>query len=618
MRLSSTSTYFRVTVALFVVLLSALMLVERPVKLEKRIAERREVQGKDAPTHWLVPVWLWRGLAANTALAALLVALTPLARRRPFAGEAPVPPPSAPFSRREKMLLAASVILLAASTAPRLGQSLWGDEEYCMKAYIAPEVVRTEAGGVELKPRSWQDTIWDYQRPTNHIGFTVLARLCHDSFFTPGTGRTDPWFSETLMRLPSFLAGLAAILTLVWGCRVWGLRQGICWIALGFAGHAWLVRFGCDARGYGMVVMLVPVLLGTLGRAAQTGRWRWWLGFAFTQFYLLWIHPGVFHIIVAANLLALVLVWRHPPGYRLALGARWLVAGVVAAMLVIGVMAPCLPPFLNFMRQNVLQGQLDLAWFLDAAASLHAGVLWRPFDANNPLALSLRDMPFAAVWLTLGGALAVWGGWRLWQSPERRPLLVFLAAGPGLLIAHLIVGNTRPYHWYLIPVLPNLFILWAAAWPSESAKLRLTLCALLLVNLAGVHTLALPTVRLLTKLPIESCRESAAATRAITNPRHPDYGSDTLTASPGMMTEAYDPAVVRFQSAEELRALMERARREKKPFFINFGHRALMSAAHPAIFELIDDPALFERVRIFPGQFISTTREVYRLRDVQD
>lgn len=621
MRSLTTSTYFRITAALFVVLLTTLMLVDRPIKIEKRIVERREVQGKDAPTHWLVPVWLWRGLAMNTALAAVLVALTPLARRPAFPNRV-VLPKSKPFSNREKILLTASVVILAASTAPRLGQSLWGDEEYCMKTYIAPEATQQPDGSVTLSPCSWMTTFWDYKRPTNHIGFVVVARLFHDAFFTPGTGPTDPWFSETLIRLPSFLAGLAAIFTLVWSCRVWGLRSGIAWIALGYAGHAWLVRFGCDARGYGFIVMLVPLLLGTLGRASQTGLWRWWLGFAFTQFYMLWTFPGVFHIVLAANLLALALLYHHPSGNRLPQSARWLAAGLISSMLVIGLMAPCLPPFIDFLKANPLKGDLDVGWWRDTATSLFCGAVWHPFEAGNPLASSINREPLppllSATWIALGGLTALLGAWQLWKASEQRPLLIFLFAGPLLLIVHLLIGHTRPYQWYLIPVLPNLLILWAAAWPTLKSRLRLPQTALVLTTLAGVHILALPTARLLTRFPIEACRETTALTRPILNPRHPGYGKDSITASPGMTTEAYDPAVIRLTSPEHLRSLIDRARSEKKPLFLNFGYRALLEPAQPDLFALINAPTLFEPVKTFPGQFLSTTREVHRLLPAQD
>ncbi len=109
-----------------------------------------------------------------------------------------------------------------------------------------------------------------------------------------------------------------------------------------------------------------------------------------------------------------------------------------------------------------------------------------------------------------------------------------------------------------------------------------------------------------------------ALTRPILNPRHPGYGTDTLTASPGMATEAYDPAVIRLTSPEHLRSLIDRARAEKKPLFINFGYRALLQPAHTSLFALIDDPSLFEPVKTFPGQFVSTTREVHRLLPAQD
>ncbi len=623
MRALVSSPYFRLTGLLFLALLTTLILVERPVKIEKRIIERRQTQGKDAPTHWLAPVWLWRGLALNTGLAALLVALTPLA------GRALRSTPTAavrdePFSPREKMLLGAALLILAASTAPRLGHSLWGDEEYSMKAYIAPAAEQQADGSWKFERRPWMTTLWDYDRPTNHIGYTVLARLFHDAGFRPGEGATDPWFSETLMRLPSFLAGLGAILTLVWCCRVWGLRRGVAWIALGYAGHAWLVRFGCDARGYGLVVMLLPLLLGSLGRALQTGLWRWWLLFALAQFYLLWTHPGAVHFPAALNAAALWLILRAPRQDRLAMTGRWLAASLLSAMLVIGLMAPCLPPFLAFLKENRLPGALNWPWFQDSAAALFAGALWHPWDKSNPLCASLLTgplpVPLAAAWITLGAAVALLGVWNLARDPARRPLLVYLLGGPLLLLAHLIVGGTRPYQWYLIPMLPNLFLLWAAAWnsPAASSQRRPWLAAPVLAALAGVHLLALPTARFLTRFPIEACRDSVALTRSITNPCHPGYGREALTASPGMSTEAYDPAVIRFSTAAELQALIHQARAAEKPLFLNFGFRRLLQDAHPEIFTLIDNPALFESVQTFHGQFLSTTREVWRLRPAQD
>lgn len=619
------SNYFRLSALLFLALLTTLLSVQRPVKMEMRILERQQTLGKTAPTHWLVPVWLWRGLAVNTGLAALLVALTPLAARPVRSSLSHQAARGEPFTRREKLVIGSSILLLAASTAPRLGHSLWGDEEYAMKTYIAPILKQQDDGTWTFETRPWLTTLWEYARPTNHIGFTVPARLCHDLFFRPSGGPTDPWFSESLMRLPSFLAGLAAILTIVWCCRVWGWRRSAAWIALAYAGHAWLVRFGCDGRGYGIVVMLLPLLLGSLGRATQTGLWRWWLLFAFTQFYLIWTYPGAVHFPVAINLTALWLLWRGVKKDRLTQSARWLAASLLSAMLVIGLMAPCLPPFLAFMKHNQLQGSLDLAWFQNAAAYLFCGAPWHAWDTANPLCANLARGPlpaaWAAAWIGLGAGFAALGAWNLARDADRRPLLVFLLGGPLLLLAHIILGGTRPYHWYLIPALPNLFLLWAAAWHGTSTAKgvrRALPFTLGLLTIAGVHVLALPTARLLTRHPIEACRESVALTRAVTNPRHPDFNRDVITASPGMNTEAYDPAGIRFSTADELRSLIDRARHEGKPLYLNFGFRSLLQSAQPDIFALIDDPALFEPVQILPGQFITATREVIRSLPAQD
>lgn len=614
--------YFRLTAALFVTLVVLLLAVERPVKMERRIAERAATLGKDAPTHWLIPVWLWRGLAVNTGLAALLVALTPLAAR-------PLPPrnsssaPTHALSRRDRWILAAASTLFLASTLPRLDHSLWGDEEYSMKTYIAAQPVQGEDGTWKMETRPWSTTFWDYTRPTNHVGYTVIARLFHEALFRPDPDPAPdaPWFSERAIRLPVLLAGLGALFSLVWCCRVWGFGAGAAWVALGYVGHAWLVRFGADARGYGFVLFLTPLLLGALGRALQTGRWRWWLGFGFIQFYLVWTHLGVVHMLMALNLAAVWLLFRLPRAERLVQSSRWAVASIASVMLGLGLLAPILPRFLGFMKKNVLEGTIDRTWLADMAGYLYCGTPWVDWDASNPLCFSLSQEAVpawvAAAFMLLACALLVWGSWQLWRVPARRPLVIFLVGGPALMLAQLFIGNTRPYHWYLIPFLPNLFLLLAAAWPSAASKPSVTtrlIPILLLLTFTGIHLLGFECSRALTRHPIEPCRESVALTRTVTHPAHPDYGKEAITASPGMTTEAYDPAVIRFDSADQLRDLMAQAKREKRPLFLNFGFRRLLSSAQPEIFAMIDDPNLFEPVAVLQGQFVASTREVFRLR----
>jgi hypothetical protein len=290
-------------------------------------------------------------------------------------------------------------------------------------------------------------------------------------------------------------------------------------------------------------------------------------------------------------------------------------------MLGLALMAPILPRFLGFMKKNVLEGSIDRTWLADMAGYLSCGAPWVDWDAKNPLCFSLSHgitPPWvAAAFILLAGALLVVGSWQLWCRPDRRPLLVFLIGGPALMLAQLFFSNTRPYHWYLIPFLPNLFLLLTAAWqtsPTQPAWSRRLVPALLLLTFFGIHLLGFETGRALTRFPIEACRESVALTRQVTNPAHPDYGKEAITASPGMTTEAYDPAVVRFQRAEDLQRLIDQARSENRPLYLNFGFKEFLNSAQPEVFALINDPTLFEPVATLHGQFVASSREVLRLR----
>ncbi len=390
-------------------------------------------------------------------------------------------------------------------------------------------------------------------------------------------------------------------------------------MALGYAGHAWLVRFGVDARGYGFVMLLVLLLTGILGRALQTGRWRWWLLYGFAQFYLLWTHMGTFYVPLTMNLAALCLIWQDTikVDRRVQL-IRWLVVNLVTTLLVIGIMTPMLIPFLSFMKHHVLAGSLDQGWITDAAAYMVCGAPWQEWSTANPFstALSTEGLPVVldVTLMTFAWALAALGLWSLWQQRERRGLLIFLVGGPALIMLHLVVSHTRPYHWYLIPFLPALLFLWAAALSFLWQRQRSVALVLTILLVAGIHAMAWPQSRLLSAHPIEANRDSVASTRKITNPRHPEYGRAEITASCIMTAGLYDPASQPFKTVAELQQLMKKADAEHKPLFVNFGFRDLYLSEKPDLLAMFDDRNLFEPVADFPGLFFSCTREVIRYK----
>lgn len=611
--------YFIITAALFLGLLTTFCLVDRPEKA-LREADRRQAEGRSTPMKYMAPAWLWRGLRADLVVAGVLLALTPLAVRRfsPTRTDRPAQS-AAPLHTAEWVGLAAAVAIFASSGVPRLGHSLWGDEEYASGKFIADQVDVAEDGTVSISPTPWIETLWNYWRPTNHMGFTVVARLCHDTFFQRPTGPTAPFLSETLIRLPSLLAGIASIFLLVWACRVWDWRRAAVPVALAYAGHAWLVRFGVDARGYGFVLMLVPLLIGILGRALQTGLWRWWVPFGLVQFYLLWTYLGNSHLLLSVNLAALWIIWRKEaaPDRGIQL-TRWFAANMLTVLLAVGIMAPMLIPFLNFMKAHNLAGALNGVWLLDAATYITSGAPWYAWSQTNPLctAISRDGLPLGidVAMLVIVAALAGTGVWAIARNQEQQGLLMFLVGGPLLVIGHLVLSNTKPYHWYLIPFLPALLILWAAGLNHLWQQRRTAALVLSAFLILSVHALGWQQVRLLVAHPIEANRESVALTRTVTNPRHPDYGKEALTAYCVMTAGSYDPASIRFKTADELKLIIERARRENRPLFVNYGFRELYKGELPDILAMFDDRTLFEPVATLPGLFFSTTREVIRLR----
>lgn len=623
--------YFRITASVLLALVAVFLSVERPVKTEKRIAGRIAA-GKMVPVTWYVGPWLWKGLIVDIGLAALLVAATPFAARKLSGGWKDEPPQSRPFAKWEKPLLAFIVVIAAVQNAPRLGHSLWGDEEYTVRRLIADEVERDADGKLVFGKQSWLTTFWSFRKPTNHIGYTVVARAVHDTFFKQGTGPTDPWFSETLIRLPVYIAGLLSIVALVWACRVWGFGNGAVLLAFGYIMHPWFVRFGVDARGYGFVLMYLPLMLALLGRALQTGRWSFWLLLGLAQFHAFWTYFGLIYFLVTFHLAAVLMMWTArgwSKDDRTVMFTRWFVANLMSVMLIVGIEAPCLPQFFEFMSQKVLAGEMDKAWFVDAIAYVISGVPWYPWDVANPLCNAWTHPQNGSFALFVGapglivtvGAAFVVGTREFWRGGRRRWLLLVIFGAPLLMLVHQAHSHIRPYHWYLIPYFPGFCIVAAAFFarllPLDDLKAinrhlwHGSTAALILVS---IRVATAQERRLLTQHPIEPCYESVALTREVTNPHHPDYDKDVITVAFAFTAEVYDPGTIKIANGDDLRAQMGRADKEGKRLFVNFGQKAWAVAYFPDIVALVDDSQQFEHLATLPGLFLASTREVYRYK----
>jgi hypothetical protein len=593
-------------------------------ELEKRIIERKQNGEVVAPEAY-VPVWLYKGLKANLAIAGALLLASPWLGRRRRDGMHFLPAPARTRVKRWEIVLCVALMGLAAwHNAPRLFQSMWGDEEFNASRFMLDYAERNETGTLEIKERPWSTTLWNMRKPTNHLGYSFFARLTHEAFFEKKTGPADPWFSEALLRTPVFIAGLLLMPAFLWALRVWGLRPW--WGLLLLLLHPWYTRFGVEGRGYGFIMLSATLMLGVLGRALQTGRWRWWLLFGVLGFILPWCNFQGIYPVAALNLTAcLCLLSRKlegPP--RRLLTSRWLVANMMMLVLIVGYLAPCWPQLQEFMAKKEIAGSLDLRFWMDGPCAWFYGQPWQPWDEpNNPLRyamqLSMQTLP-ALHWLglVLFELLIVAGVVQLARKTEHRALLAFTLGAPALMLLHMAVSHNRPYDWYFTTFVPGLFLMAAAGATFVIERFaKPVVPGLLLVVIAGCYAFLTRVPRsLLRDHPLESSRESVALYRQVTNPRHPDIDKDVLSGALGMYTEGYDPALYRCSNEQELRELMALADRTGKPLFLNMGYyRYLrdMSGLRPAC-ELVENPALFEHVETFPGLLHSTTREVFRYK----
>ncbi len=603
-----------------------LYLAAGPKPWEKGIGPRLETGKSVGIREYIVSGEYWAA-AINLALSLLLLGAGRwLLAPAPAACSAPLTPSKSPSkegpsARIVSMALAAAVALSAWINAPLLTQSLWGDEEFTMRKHIVGEVARDPSTGeLALEDLSWQTTLWLYKNPNNHIFFTILSRLSH-SLVPKITAPDRPYFSEFALRLPAYLAGIAA----VWACGYFlcslGHRRAALLAPFLLAVHPWFIRYSAQARGYSLVLLFQLICLILLVRCLQSGRWKWWMLYAWAQFLLFYTNPATLYFILTLNAAALLLILTTGRAF---LVRRWIVAGVTSAMAVIQMMAPCLLPFQAWLQRPRAQGAPGLSWIRDTLGYLATGIPWSPWEQNNPLAHSLFGMAhghsafmgFLALLAMVALLLGVWHLAR--RAPWRWLLLPLLLPAPLTVLHNTLAGNLL-YHWYLIGSVPAVVMLWAlgAEFSSRAARDPSTRSqAFLGVGLTlGIlfFTITRQQRRIERTKPVEPNRESVLLTREIINPFDPRI-DDVMTVGFHMFTIGYDPALRRVRTFPEFTGVLREADDAGKPLHVNLAQPGMARIHFPEIMATLENSQYFTWVETLHGLHDPCTRYVYRYR----
>lgn len=618
-----------VAFALLVVVLAGCVwyLIEARKPWDSRIVAKIE-EGRRLGFADHVAVGLWWGTLANAVLALGLAATVPLwltQGRLPH----PPPPPARPMDpwRFHLPVLAAMAVSVLLGV-PRLTLSLWGDEEHALRQNILGEWAHAPDGERETFHRlSWRHNLWMYEGPNNHFLFTLQARLLHDlRAFTAPPGALP--YDEALLRLPAFVAGVAAIGALAAMMRHFGFGLGGLVSAWFLALHPWHLKYATEARGYSLVLFFAPLGLVFLSKALREGLWKWWVLHALCQFLLIYSYPGALFLPIAQNLCAVgaLLFLQRDRAVRTQLLIRWLVSGVCAAMVAIQLLAPAVPQLLAYLARDRARGDLGWDWALNFTGHLVGGMAWIPWDPANPLCESIRGLAVTAPWkfwllgalvpLVLG--LGVWSWMRRGGVTALLGVALLTAAPLGFLQAKLS-GNLL-YVWYLIYALPAAAAFIGAAfdrprptkrpWLPRSGPASV-LAALVFLFAYGVATSG--QRGLLRTRPIEPQRESVLATRPSLDPNDP-RNLHVLTAEIVFTVPTYDPRAVPVKDVDTLESLMRQADIEGRPLFVNFGGEGWARHVFPEVVARVQDPGRFERTARLYGLDAQNTRLVYRYR----
>jgi hypothetical protein len=497
----------------------------------------------------------------------------------------------------------------AAVRVPRLDLSLYNDEAHAFRAHLSGEIPAAHLGKPEkFRALSWWSTLFENRVGNNSLPFSLVTRTSYGAWRSL-TGAPAGQVNETALRLPVLICGVLGIGALAWlGLRLGGPVPALL-VACFAAFHPWHMRYSVEARCYGLLILMIPLLFLALESAMGSGRWRHWLLFGGLLGITVTVWLGSAHFFVALYLTLAALAFT--PALRDRRAALLMPAGVAGVFALGLYLMINLPLYVQLSK--VLQDPgffksphpFPLDWFQDVAGFLGFGIPGLAVDPAHSAQPSVGPA-FATPWgLVYGAGIVVWvtglsaGGRRVFRQGGTGLLLAGTLAGGALLTwAYCSAKGILFLKWYPLFLLPGLLLLLALGLQDLIRTRSRAWWALALLPLAAswVPGLAYYTGHGRENLrgAVELARE-AAYPLSLTNPHRTLYGV-TWSESP-----VYDPAAVTLKNAGTLQDLIHQAQQSGQPLFVAHGHTPDAEIASGDVLALLRDATLFRPVALLPG-----------------
>jgi hypothetical protein len=612
----------RVLVAVLVLLGAHLALGDNPWSEDvwNRLGDVVQV-----PPRLAMPFVWFASLGNLLLVAAALLTLRYWCRFEP-APERPELAAGAPAGRAFRVAVLGSMLVCVLLAAPRMSHGLWGDESYAAVNSIVGKYDRNSEGEIRYARTKWRDAFWAYRMPNNHVPFTLAARLSSKAW-TAIAKPKERLRVEPALRLPAFLAGIGAVAALATFVRRIGYPLAAVFAAWALALHPWHMRYTSEARGYSLLLLLVPLYLAATIDVLERGTWRRFAVYGAFQFFLLWTYPATVVFAVLVNAFLVYELWkryRGTPDARPQL-TRWFVAGTAGAALFLQLMTPNLVQFVGYLGKRQI-GTMGVRWLQDLGAHFLIGGRYgspglRPLHPDLADWTSGQPLLFWAFVAALVIGIAV-GAWRIGRRSGSwaRFVGVLLTFGP-LTYAYSAMQGAYMHWWYLLFALPVLLALLAVgveglAVPIRGAAPRAAVAVGLMLALLAVQgVLAQPMRQMLWEREVTPIRASIEAVRPSLDPYDP-RNEQILTISVYDHAHYYDPLGYPVDDEAELRSLIDRAQREGLTAYAIWDKVGLARRRKPEVMALVEREDLFEPVVELEGADPFLTRVVVRYRGV--
>lgn len=556
--------------------------------------------GKESSVAISVAIYQWYGVAVF-AVGMLGLGLTSPWWLRPQPRPVSTPMAETSLSRWFWPVVLSAVVFSASINAPRLTAGFWDDEEYSLRRSIAGTFRSSEDGAVKFKQIPWRDTFFYYQKPNNHILNSVFARLANSAWLGVVRPAGLP-YSELVVRLPAFLAGLGGIVASACLLRLLGLPGAGVLAAWLLGLHPWHARFTPEVRGYAFLFLLVPLACLLAIKASRDGRWRWWLGSGLCQFAMLYAWAGSLEFLVLLNAGVFVLILLRENRHSNV--TRFVVSSIMAGLVSLVMYAPCALQFLKYSKDMDFL-PINGAWVVNVVARFVTGLSWKvSYPESHPSASAMFESApilgvlvaaMVGIGLVIGCVRLLGTGW------ERACLLPVLLLPAPIFTIMALLKNMHLFEWYVVGALPGLVIVaavgiaWLAGWASRGNPITAALLGAGACAAFGLFNAS--SLQALRAIPICPIRESVLLTRPNLNPHDPAQ-KQILTAFILGSPHVYDPHSEHIETVEDLKAMMHDATSHGKSLFINQSYTDSCDESHQGICAILLDPTQFERTRL--------------------